>query len=345
MAGAISRSSDESPDAENLAASEIGGWRQRLIQRRYHFPAQGDLEGTLTARIEHAGAGHFFPLGTANLEAAAAKAQRIQEKVVECGWEAAFRQFSRELIVNFEWNANPILWTYTTIHTLLEQPPAEAATSIVNRDLRRVLVVELDPGIRRALAWCVNQQDGFCSVSCDSAEGFARAFDLHQPHLVLLNRNLAERIGVQSAGRFAAFNKTAHALSYSTSVDGDHMFVSTPGGCEGYLLKRVKPTRVFDPILDTPGRTEGLSGDLQPRIRAYFKELLHSHADRDASGLAKLTPREREVLGLLAKGCVDKEIAQALGISAWTVHGHVKNIFERLQVRTRTEAVVRYLEK
>ena len=48
---------------------------------------------------------------------------------------------------------------------------------------------------------------------------------------------------------------------------------------------------------------------------------------------------------LLSKGFVDKEIAQAMGISAWTVHGHIKHIFERLHVRTRTEAVIRFLEK
>ena len=61
--------------------------------------------------------------------------------------------------------------------------------------------------------------------------------------------------------------------------------------------------------------------------------------------LAKLTPRENEVLLLLSKGGVDKEIAQAMGISVWTVHGHIKKIFERLSVHTRTEAVIRYLEK
>ncbi len=62
-------------------------------------------------------------------------------------------------------------------------------------------------------------------------------------------------------------------------------------------------------------------------------------------GVSRLTRRENEVLALLSKGRADKEIAQALGISAWTVHGHIKSIFERLGVRTRTGAVVRYLEK
>ncbi len=87
------------------------------------------------------------------------------------------------------------------------------------------------------------------------------------------------------------------------------------------------------------------AGDLLARAKSYFKQLLQPRSNHMASAIGRLTRRESEVLALLSKGCVDKEIAQALGISAWTVHGHIKNIFERLQVRTRTEAVVRYLEK
>ena len=61
--------------------------------------------------------------------------------------------------------------------------------------------------------------------------------------------------------------------------------------------------------------------------------------------MGKLTPREKEILDHLSKGYLDKEIAHALGISVWTVHGHLKKIFEKLQVHSRTEAVVKYLQK
>lgn len=60
--------------------------------------------------------------------------------------------------------------------------------------------------------------------------------------------------------------------------------------------------------------------------------------------LAKLTCREREALALLGKGFMDKEIAQAMGISIWTVHFYIKNIFKRLNVHTRTEAAIQYVE-
>jgi DNA-binding NarL/FixJ family response regulator len=253
---------------------------------------------------------------------------------------------SRELIVGFEWSSNPVMWTYTTIHTLVGGRASAVPGSQRNRaDTRRVLVVESDAGIRRALSWCLDQQAGIFCVTCGSAELFARDFALHKPHMVMLNRNLAGRLGFASPGQVALLHQNVPGLTYSTCVDGDHLFVSTPGGSEGYLLKRVKPTRLLEPVLNEAGQPKFSTSDLQERVKAYFKTLLPTRSDHDPSALARLTRREREVLDLLSKGCVDKEIAQALGISAWTVHDHIKNIFDRLRVRTRTEAVVRYLEK
>jgi DNA-binding NarL/FixJ family response regulator len=123
------------------------------------------------------------------------------------------------------------------------------------------------------------------------------------------------------------------------------MFVSTPGGAEGYVLKRVRPTNALDPMLASLNHPKTPAEDHMVPVKNFFKGLLRPSPGKNTDALATLTPRENEVLLLLSKGCVDKEIAQAMGISAWTVHGHIKKIFERLHVRTRTEAVVRYLEK
>ena len=318
-------------------------WRNRLLVRRYGFPASSSSERALSARIDHAGNGYWFPLGTTDIEAAAAKAGRIYETVVERGWEECARSFSRELIVGFEWCSNPILWTYATIHTMVEEPRGGARPGAADR---RVLIVEEDAGIRRALEWSVNQQGCIQGAACDSAESFVRTFEVCKPCLVLLNRKLAERLGFGSPGRIAVIRDNVPALTYSLAADGDQLFVSTPGGAEGYLLKRVKPDDLLQPILQSgPGFPDLAAEELLPRVKAYFKELLQPRSGAPDSRIGRLTRRESEVLGLLSKGCVDKEIAQALGISAWTVHGHIKNIFERLRVRTRTEAVVRYLEK
>lgn len=336
--------SDQAPAENASLKTEASYWRQRLFVRRYQFPASGQAEHDLAAQIDYNGVGYYFPLGTADLDLAAAKACRIDQTVSKRGWSVACEHFSRELIVSFEWCTNPVLWTYTTIHTLVEKTLAPNPLP-VDSNRQRVLVVEADEGIRRALCWSINQQAGFESIPCESAEAFAGAFAMHKPHLVLLDHTLAGRLGSKSAGTIAAIPAGVTALTYSVHADGDRMFMSTPGGASGYLVKRVKPDRLLEPILGAMSRSEFMTEDLLLRVKYYFQELLQLHSSHDNLVLAKLTPREREVLGLLSKGCVDKEIAQAMGISVWTVHGYIKSIFERLHVRTRTEAVIRYLEK
>lgn len=319
-------------------------WKDRLILRRYRFPASAESDGDLAMRIDHAGVGYFFPLGTSDAELAAAKAAEIHEIAVKHGWNRVFPHFPRELIISFEWCMNPVLWTYTTIHTLVGKEAA-FEPSPANPNRQNVLVAELDAGIRRALCWSIDHQSGFGSIPCDSAESFAQALALYKPRMVLLNRNLAGRIGFKSIGTIAPIQPGVPALTYSVHVDGDQMFVSTPGGAAGYLVKRVKPDRLLEPILNITSRSELMTDDWLLRVKYYFQELLQLQTRHDNSAVAKLTRREREVLALLSKGCVDKEIAHAMGISVWTVHGHIKRIFEALNVRTRTEAVIRYLEK
>lgn len=324
----------------------VSGWKDRLIVRRYCFPASGASDEDLAARIEHGGAGYFFPLGTPDMDLASARAAEIYQMAVKHGWNNVFSHFTRELIVTFEWCMNPVLWTYTTIHTLVGKHAVAAEDSLsANPNRQCVLVVELDAGIRRALCWSIDHQPGFGSIPCDSVESFDRALNLHKPRMVLLNRNLAGRAGFKSIGTVAPIQPGVPALTYSVHVDGDQMFVSTPGGAGGYLVKRVKPDRILEPILNITSRSELMTEDLLLRVKYYFQELLQLHTSHDNSAIANLTRREREVLSLLSKGCVDKEIAHAMGISIWTVHGHIKRIFEELKVRTRTEAVVRYLEK
>jgi len=338
--------SKSDPAKENPAASEPPvDWRQRLLLRRYRFPAFAGSEKDLAVRIDHGGLGYYFPLGTPDPEAAAARAQMIHQLAVKQGWAAVCRKFSRELMVGFEWCANPILWSYTTIHTLVGTEGSGNLPVADDKNRQRVLIVEMDDGIARALKWCVERQGGFCAIVCNSEESFEKAFAAEKPQIVLLNRNFAGRIGFDSSGQTATIRSNVPALSYSCAMDGDQLFASTPGGAEGYLLKRVKPERVFEPIHGAADRPDFSPDDMLMRVKQYFKGLLQSRSTQEASAMARLTPREREVLALLSKGCVDKEIASALGISAWTVHGHIKKIFERLKVRTRTEAVVRYLEK
>jgi DNA-binding NarL/FixJ family response regulator len=321
-------------------------WREHLLVRRYRFPAAEESEKSFAARIGHVGNAYFFPLGTADTDAAAKMACRIYCTIVEQGWEAAVARFPRELIMAFEWSANPIMWTYTTVHTLVGRlAHIETETIPAQADSRNVVIVETEPGLRRALTWCINRLPGFHPVPCAVPEAYARVAAENKPKLVLLNRSLAERMGIAFSGGLTALPSGTVALAYSVYLDGDQMFVSTPGGAEGYMLKRVQPANLLEPMLQAGKFYEATVEEQLASARLFFKGLLRSRPGGPANALAKLTPRENEVLQLLSKGCVDKEISSAMGISVWTVHGHIKKIFERLGVRTRTEAVIRYLEK
>lgn len=345
MKPALKQPGSRGPDsAESAPKTDRQYWKNRLLLRRYRFPGSGESERDLAAYIDHADAGHFFPLGTPDVEAASAKALRIYQMAVKEGWKNTCQHFSRELIISFEWCMDPVLWTYTTVHTLVGKRAA-AGSAPASPSRQRILVVELDAGIRRALCWSIDQQAGFVSVPCDSVKLFEHALTFHKPRMVVVNRGLAGRIGFKSAGTISPIQPGVPAISYSEHVDGDRMFTSTPGGAAGYLVKRVKPDRLLEPIVKIANRSELIGEDYLLRAKYYFQELLQLRSSHDGTALAKLTHREREVMELLSKGCVDKEIAQAMGISIWTVHGHVKNIFARLHVHTRTEAVIRYLEK
>jgi DNA-binding NarL/FixJ family response regulator len=319
-------------------------WKEQLRQRPNGFSATGESERNLSAYIQRGEAGYYFPLGTSDAETAAAKAQQIYLMAVNEGWDATCGQFPRELIVSFEWCMNPVLWTYTTVHTLVgEWGGRKSKSSPAVAAKQSVLVVEPDAGICQALCWCIDQQEGMASIPVATVESYARQLTLHAPSLVLLNRNLTGRIAAPAPGPNVPGQSKSLTLIYSVHGDDAQMFAGTPGDVESYLIKRVKPDRLLEPILKAGHRMDITHRDMLLRVKYFFQESLELRSYPDNSVLTKLTQRERETLKFLSKGFVDKEIAQAMGISAWTVHGHIKNIFERLQVRTRTEAVIRYL--
>ncbi|PYI83693.1 MAG: hypothetical protein DME26_14590 [Verrucomicrobia bacterium] len=208
-------------------------------------------------------------------------------------------------------------------------------------------IIEADDTIRRALADCVNQHSSF---SCNpgfagTQEGF-REFRDRAPRLVLINRLLTTGARIESSAQLSKLPTEMPKLVYSVYEDSDQLFKATPGGASGYLLKRTTPDKLLEPIARLASGENFSPKLISFHIRQYFREVIDSLPTVETSpDLAKLTQREQEILNLLSKGYVDKEIADALRISIWTVHGHMKNIFEKLDVHTRTEAVVKYLHK
>jgi DNA-binding NarL/FixJ family response regulator len=321
-------------------------WKRRLIHRKYPEPATRNGERTLTVRIEHSGVSRYFPLGTPEENQAATQAMQIHQVVVGQGWGIANQRFARELTLAFRWLEDPLAWTYTTLHTRTNSDePLSFADSNVKTAKRTIAVIEPDAGIRHALAASTNTQEGFsCCAAFSGVAEALREITRRRIDLVITNYALPDQPGSNCLEALQKVKPGIVGLLYSVFEDSDQLFKSTPGGAAGYMLKRTPTYRIFDPIAETTGP---LTREvIALKIREYFQRLIAAMpSGPSALEMAKLTPREHEILALLAKGDLAKEIADSLGISIWTVHGHVKSIFEKLNVHTRTEAVVKFLQK
>ena len=322
-------------------------WKHRLIHRPY--PQQTDPNANppdFSVRIEHAGTSRYFPLGTSDEAAAVATAKHIHQTIVKQGWTIANQKFARDLTLAFRWLDDPLAWTYTTIHTWKSGDPSPPLANQNPKPARRsVAIVEPDAGIRLALAACANSQDGFkCCAVYGSATEALREITRQPVDFILANYSLPSQPGAVCLQELQQVKPGLVGLLYSVFEDSDLLFKSTPGGSAGYMLKRTPAGRIFDPIAETHATlTRELIATL---IREYFQRLVEAMPVGPSElDLARLTPREHEILVLLAKGYLAKEIANSLGISIWTVHGHAKSIFEKLNVHTRTEAVVKFLQK
>ncbi len=326
----------------------VAYWKPRLLHRKYLECAHADATEEFSVRIEHAGTSHYFRLGTRNEKRAAVQAATIYRTVIRQGWEAANARFRRELTVAFRWADNPVAWTYTTVHT---PTPAVRAPPVRIPGLRtpqlNVAVVESDAGLRHTLAGSISQQDEFCCIATFANFAEARRWLTRwQIRLVLVNMNLAGTAGNEGLEELTAVAPSVLGLRYSVYQDSDQLFASVPGGVAGYLLKRTPPNKLLEPVVESLGIGNVYGADMALSVQHYFRRVLPPLPDSESlREMSQLTHREHEVLALLSKGFLDKEIAGSLGISIWTVHGHVKNIFEKLNVHSRTGAVVKFLQK
>lgn len=336
----------ESSRLEAVPRTDAAFWKQRLVRRPHHDPTAPVLASGFSVRIAHEGAAWYFPLGSSDERHAAERARRIHLTVLNQGWAAACSAFSRELAVAVHWAANPLVWTYATLHTQVTSPARHTGAE-GSSDCARLALIEPDAGIRHALAYYINRHSGFhCAAAFSSAAAAFEDISRSAPQLVLVNHHLPDMEGPRCVERLRSLARGCSCLLFSVYEDSVELFKSTTGGSAGYLLKRTLPDQLLAPLSDASLRESLSARQISRRVWKYFQQVLMPLQSGDAAAeMEKLSPRECQVLDCLSRGYVDKEIAAALGISAWTVHGHLKNIFEKLGAHSRTEAVVKYLQR
>lgn len=204
-----------------------------------------------------------------------------------------------------------------------------------------VALVEDDPGIRQSLADLINAASGFiCDGVYPDAHCALVELERHAPDVLLLDINLPDMSGVECLRRIRLKNSNIQVLMLTVYDNEELLFQSLTAGANGYLLKRTPPAQLLEAITDVCRGHAPMSGQVARRVVQYFHDRGKSVPEQ-----THLTAREHQILELLAQGYRYKEIAAHLDIRFDTVRSHLRNIYEKLHVSSRTEAVVKYLNR
>lgn len=221
-------------------------------------------------------------------------------------------------------------------------PKPESAEAAAPRVIR-VCVVEDDNVVREQLVHQLSRAQGFSCVSSHrSAEAALEEVPRHRPDVVLMDINLPRMSGIDCVRVLKGQLPTTQYVMLTVYEDADVIFKSLLAGAVGYLLKgrTGSGAQVLDAVRDAARGGSPLNSLIARKIVQYFH-----HQPSHAGSEQPLSAREREVLELLSKGLPYKEIADMLGVNIETVRKHCHNIYEKLQVSSRTEAVVKFLGK
>jgi DNA-binding NarL/FixJ family response regulator len=161
-----------------------------------------------------------------------------------------------------------------------------------------------------------------------------------KPDVALIDINLPGMSGIDCVAQLKAMMPALEVLMVTTYEERDLIFNSLRAGAKGYVLKTVPAEELVQAIEQIKAGGAPMSMQIARKVVDYF-----SHVQKAAPEIATLTKREQEVLTLLAKGYLYKEIADKLDINLSTVRTHLKHIYEKLHVQSRTEATVKFLER
>jgi len=203
-----------------------------------------------------------------------------------------------------------------------------------------VSIVEDSDKFRETLARVLNRSEGFrCISHYPNAEDAIQALPNDKPEVVLMDINLPGMNGVECVRQLKQLMPTLQVMMLTVYEDTENIFNALAAGATGYMLKRTSRDELLDAIREVHRGGSPMTTHIARKVVLSFQKPAPT-----ASPTETLSPREQEVLDCLAKGFLYKEIAEKLNISYETVHTYIRRIYEKLQVRTRTEAVAKFLK-
>jgi DNA-binding NarL/FixJ family response regulator len=202
-----------------------------------------------------------------------------------------------------------------------------------------VAIVEDDVPAREILAGWIRDADGFRLVGeFDDAETALTKLPHEKPSVVLFDINLPGMNGIECVRKLKPRLPDTQFVMVTVYEDANHIFNALSAGASGYLLKQTRRNELIDALKDVHAGGSPMSSQIARKVVQNFYRT-ETQADGET---VELSPREREVLELLARGYLYKEIAEMLKISVLTVNTYIRRIYEKLHVRSRAQAVAKY---
>jgi DNA-binding NarL/FixJ family response regulator len=211
----------------------------------------------------------------------------------------------------------------------------------IENTMINVAIVEDEDDVREGLAVLINGSEGFrCVLAYSMAERALPEIFKNKPDVVLMDINLPGMSGIECIRKLKTCEPDLPIMVLTVYDDDEKIFESLKAGASGYLLKKTPPAKLLEAILELYNGGSPMSSRIARRVVQAFQAM--GPSSKEAENLSK---REHEILSYLAKGYRYKEIAETLFISIETVRTHLRNIYEKLHVRSRSEAVLKVFQK
>ena len=200
-----------------------------------------------------------------------------------------------------------------------------------------ISIIEDQRDMRESLVACLDNAPGLrCVGAHGTGEDALRSIPKENPDVVLMDINLPVMSGIQCVAKLKERLPKLQVLMLTTYDDGDLIFDSLRAGANGYMLKNMPQEELLQAVHQVHAGGAPMSLQIARKVISHFHQTPKAAAELEA-----LTSRELEILRLLAKGYMYKEIADQLAISMSTVRTHVSAVYEKLHVHSRTEAAMK----
>lgn len=177
-----------------------------------------------------------------------------------------------------------------------------------------------------------------CVQACASGEEALKNLPILRPDIVLMDIYLPRMTGIECTARLKEILPECRVIILTASDDEELVFPALEAGADGYLMKHARPEALRNSLLDVLQGGVPMTSGIARRVADFFRRRSKPSDDHK-----RLSQRETEVLELLAKGYGNKEIADKLSLSVETIRSYLKNIYDKMHVHSRAEAVAKFI--